>query len=157
VVFRGRKKRLTDSHTRLANFRNNQVKSKENSALKDIKTEAFYRSYSPSLITNRSKNNIQELFVHSLDKQARLKKLEELKKARYDVLNSEKKWPRKLGAAKKINIEIDEKYMDDEFRQSSEVPGEKQSRGSLTEGPKSEFTGEFTEEAESKEHELIRN
>ena len=45
-----------------------------------------------------------------------MKKLAELKKARYEILNAEKKPPKKLKVKEKINVQINDNHMDSEFK-----------------------------------------
>lgn len=46
----------------------------------------YYEAYSPLLVHNKNDNQIQDLFAHSMDKEKRIRQLEDLKKAKEDLL-----------------------------------------------------------------------
>mmetsp|Transcript_6705 Transcript_6705/g.11259 ORF Transcript_6705/g.11259 Transcript_6705/m.11259 type:complete len:206 (+) Transcript_6705:615-1232(+) len=95
------------------------LKSIENSALKSFKGEVYYQAYSPALIINKNDQAIQDLFAHSQSKEARLRKLEELKRARHQILNEKARPVRKLKSkGKGMGIHINDKYMDSQFTNS---------------------------------------
>lgn len=75
----------------------------------------FYRAYSPGLVLNKNDKALQDLFFHSQTKEQRLRKLEDLKKARHEILNEEQRPVKKLKQKNQPKMNINEKHMDSEF------------------------------------------
>ena len=53
------------------------------------KNEILYASYHPDLVMNKDAAAVQDLFKHSEDKENRLRKLEQLKQAKIDLIEQE--------------------------------------------------------------------
>lgn len=53
------------------------------------KNEIWYASYSPNLIVNKEIPAVHDLFKHSEDRENRLRKLEQLKQAKIDLIEQE--------------------------------------------------------------------
>jgi hypothetical protein len=112
-----RMKGTNSGEQRVQSFKQNRLKAQEKSAMKDFRGEVFYRSYSPTLVANKSATAVKGLFSRSQDQQERQKKLDALKQARHEILNAEKKQPRKLVLRSNlnVNVNVNEKYMDSQF------------------------------------------
>lgn len=50
------------------------------------KNEILYASYAQELVANKDKPEVAELFRHSEYKEDKLKKLEQLKRVKFDIL-----------------------------------------------------------------------
>lgn len=97
------------------------------------KNEIWYASYSPDLVVNKDAAAVQELFRHSEDKEIRLKKLEQLKKAKIDLIEQEKmiyeenlsqqleKKQKRKAMRDQMQIMVNDNYMDKEFTMKREI------------------------------------